>query len=638
MKTLMRSKFGSRSPGRHPIRRVAVVLATLGMLAVALPAAADQPLPPAGWERVVPLVSSAGRSIAEISTYNGALRSFRLLDSQFAQAAPDKPPPGNINPPSAKRAAGPKDMVSTWDHAYFPFSMNFEDLTGPQVTRTWQRDASYGRRTGGLWSVFGSDPVFTVVAQTEDSVTLVWPDPAVDVSDVFIERTWRMVGDYQMEGTVRLVNLGPTDVTGRIRVLVTAWENPFSPTGGTCGMMFAAPPDIREAVCMVAGDLDKKDRKKLLESPGFELPGPAQFAGINTRYFLSAILPAGSAPTQCIPGADPTGLMTVALQWGGDDGRPFSLRSGADSCLPDYLPAEGRFEGRMSCAEAARVLGLRGDEDMRAIDAVAIGELGDAGLRAKTSLMGRRARDFRYTAFVGPKDFDALKAAGPGLDDTIDFWILGILAKPMLWLMRLSYSIIPSWGIAIIFLTLIVKLATLYWTQKSMTSMKRMADLKPKIDVLKEKFKDDKVKLNQATMDLYKREKVNPLGGCLPMLLQMPIWIALYRTIYGAVDLYQAPLFLWIKDLSVHDPFFVMPVMLGALMFLQQKITPTAGDPTQAKMMLWMMPIMFTSFMLFLPSGLVFYILVNTVLSIAHQQVVNRGLIGKLTRKPVKAG
>ncbi|HOI10408.1 MAG TPA: membrane protein insertase YidC, partial [Myxococcota bacterium] len=124
----------------------------------------------------------------------------------------------------------------------------------------------------------------------------------------------------------------------------------------------------------------------------------------------------------------------------------------------------------------------------------------------------------------------------------------------------------------------------------------------------------------------------------LPMLLQMPIWIALYRTIYGAVDLYQAPLFLWIKDLSVHDPFFVMPVMLGVLMFVQQKMTPTAGDPMQAKMMLWMMPIMFTSFMLFLPSGLVFYILVNTVLGIAHQQVVNRGLIGKLVGKPSKAG
>ena len=146
-----------------------------------------------------------------------------------------------------------------------------------------------------------------------------------------------------------------------------------------------------------------------------------------------------------------------------------------------------------------------------------------------------------------------------------------------------------------------------------------MAQLKPKMDELREKFKDDKAKINTAMMELYKREKVNPLGGCLPMLIQMPIWIALYRTIYGAVELYQAPLFLWIRDLSAYDPFFVMPLVLGGLMFIQQKMSPPAGDPAQAKMMLYLMPIMFTVFMLFLPSGLVFYILVNTVLAIGHQ-------------------
>ncbi len=619
--------------------RLTALLPLLGLLLVtAVPARADQPLPPAGWEQTVQLMRT-GVSIAEISTYSAALRSFQLLIPQFAQSEPKKPAPGPVHPPAEKTAAGPKDMVSTWDYAYFPFSLNFEDLEGPQITRTWKRDPSMGRRTGGFWSVFGSDPVFTIVARSAESVTMVWPDPAVDDSDLFVERTWTLVDDYRMEGRIRLINLGPTDVIGRIRLLITAWENPYGEKGGTCGgAFFTAPPDITEAVCMVSGDLGKKDRKKLIDEPGFKIPGPAQFAGINTRYFLTAAIPEGPALTQCIAGADPSGLMTVALQWGDDEGRPFSLRSGAESCLPTFVKPEGRFADRMSCAEAARVLGLTGDEDMRAIDAVSIAGMGDEGIRAKTAMMGRRTRSFSFTTFSGPKDFDALKVAGAGLDDTINFWILGILAKPMLWLMRLSYSIVPSWGLAIIFLTLIVKLATLYWTQKSMSQMKRMAGLKPKIDVLKEKFKDDKVKLNQATMDLYKREKVNPLGGCLPMLLQMPIWIALYRTIYGAVDLYQAPLFLWIHDLSAHDPYFVMPVMLGALMFLQQKITPQAGDPAQAKMMLWMMPIMFTSFMLFLPSGLVFYILVNTVLSIAHQQVVNRGLIGKMVKRPAKVG
>ena len=607
---------------------LAIVVLTAGS------ALADQPLPPADWEEVVSLVPGSGRSIAEISTYNGAIRSFRLLDDQFMQAAPKKPPMGNINPPPQKTEAGPKDMVSTWDYSLFPFSMMFENLTGPQVTRTWKRDLTFGRRTGGLWSVFANDPVFTVVTKDEKSVTMVWPDPEVDDSDVFIERTWELVDDYLLESSVRIINLGPTEVSGLVRMLIYAWENPFGSQKGNCGMMFAAPPDIRDAVCMVGGDLDKKDRQKLLEKPEFKIPGPVEFSGINTRYFLTAIVPQGNAATQCIPGADPNGIIAVALQWGGDDGRPFSLRSGVSSCLPDYVKATGRFEGRMHCSEAAKILGLKGNEDVITIDAVSIGGLGDKGATAKSALLGRKIREFKYKAFVGPKDIDALKSAAPGLDDTIDFWVLGFLAKPMLWLMRLSYSVVPSWGLAIVFLTLIVKLLTLYWTQKSMTSMKRMADLRPKIEALKEKYGDDKVKLNEATMALYKQEKINPLGGCLPMLLQMPIWIALYRTIYGAVDLYQAPLFLWIKDLSAHDPYFVMPVLLGVLMFVQQKLQPTAGDPTQAKMMLWMMPIMFTSFMLFLPSGLVFYILVNTILSVIHQQVVNRGLIGKLRKKP----
>lgn len=156
--------------------------------------------------------------------------------------------------------------------------------------------------------------------------------------------------------------------------------------------------------------------------------------------------------------------------------------------------------------------------------------------------------------------------------------------------------------------------------------MRKLQALKPKIDALRERYKDDKVRLNQAMMELYKREKVNPFGGCLPMLLQMPIWIALYRTIYSAVELYQAPLFLWIDDLSAPDPYYVTPLLLGVAMFLQQRMSPTTGDPTQAKMMQYLMPIIFTLFMLPLPSGLVFYIFVNTLLSIAHQLYLNHRL------------
>jgi YidC/Oxa1 family membrane protein insertase len=156
--------------------------------------------------------------------------------------------------------------------------------------------------------------------------------------------------------------------------------------------------------------------------------------------------------------------------------------------------------------------------------------------------------------------------------------------------------------------------------------MQRMASLKPMMEELKVKYGKDKERLNQEMMNLYKREKVNPLGGCLPMLLQMPIWIALYRTIYSAVDLYQAPLGLWITDLSAPDPYFVLPLVLGVSMFVQQKLSPTTMDSAQAKMMLYMMPAMFTVFMLFLPSGLNLYILVNTVLSLAQQWYLKKKL------------
>lgn len=608
--------------GGTAARLGAMALAAATALALAAPARADQPLPPRDGEQVVRLMGGA-QVLAEISTWQGALKSYLVLDPQFAQAE-RVPAAGGVQPPAGKGAAGPLDMVTTWDPQFYPMALNFEDLTGPQVTRVLKANPSHATVTGDLWAVFASDPVFTVVQATETSVTMVWPDPLADRSTVFVERRYHVLPDYRVDASVRIVNVGPDLVTGRLRLLLPAWEHAKA-AGGGCGQsMFAAPPDLKEAVCHVAGSLEKKTRDKLIEEPGFKGTGQVLYAGVNSRYFLTAVQPSPDLPSQCLAAGDRSGVLNVMLQWGDSDGKPFTLKPGAASCLPDWLPAAGLFAGRVSCSAASAELGLKGDEDIAAIDKAAVPEGDDEAAAAKKALLARRARTFSFTAFVGPKDFGALQGAGPYLDDTIDFWVLGFLAKPMLWLMRLSFSVIPSWGIAILFLTLVVKLLTLWPTWKSMVSMRKMAELKPKIDALREKYGDDKAGLNTATMDLYKREKVNPLGGCLPMLLQMPIWIALYRTIYGAVDLYQAPLFLWIHDLSAHDPYFVMPVLLGVLTFVQQKMTPTAGDPAQAKVMLWMMPIMFSAFMLFLPSGLVFYILVNTLLGIGQQVWMNR--------------
>ena len=180
-----------------------------------------------------------------------------------------------------------------------------------------------------------------------------------------------------------------------------------------------------------------------------------------------------------------------------------------------------------------------------------------------------------------------------------------------------------NWGIAIVLLTVLVKLVMLPLTHWSTVSMRRMSALKPLMDEINEKYKDDKQRKNQAIMELYKTHKVNPLGGCFPILVQMPIWIALYRMLGASAELYHVS-FLYLPDLTAKDPYYILPAILGLSMFVQQKMTPTTVDSAQAKVMLYGMPIMFTVFMLFLPSGLNLYIFVNTILSIAQQQVTNR--------------
>lgn len=234
----------------------------------------------------------------------------------------------------------------------------------------------------------------------------------------------------------------------------------------------------------------------------------------------------------------------------------------------------------------------------------------------------------RFVIYGGPKDVDLLAAVKPGgqelkLGESVDFGILWFLGKPMLWVMRFFHRFVGNWGIAIILVTILIKLLTLYWNTKSMRSMKEMQKLKPLMDELKEKYGDDKQRYQQEMANLWKRHKINPLGGCLPMIFQMPIYIAWYQALMASVELYRAPLFGWIGDLTSPDPYYIMPLVMGAAMFGQQRMTPTAQDNPQAKMMMYMMPIMFTFFMLFLPSGLTLYILVNVVLSMLHTWYLN---------------
>lgn len=230
---------------------------------------------------------------------------------------------------------------------------------------------------------------------------------------------------------------------------------------------------------------------------------------------------------------------------------------------------------------------------------------------------------FEELLYVGPKAIDRLKAVDEELADIINFGFFGFLSKPMLYVMKAFHSLVGNWGFAIILLTLLVRLVVLPFNVMSFRSMKKMQAIQPTIQKIREKYKDDQAKLNTEMMRTMRESGANPLGGCLPMLLQIPIFFALYRVIGASIELYQSPFLFWITDLSVHDKFYVLPILMAVLMFLQQKITPSTMDPTQAKVMAFM-PLIFSVFMLQLPSGLTLYMVISTLFGIIQQYLIMR--------------
>lgn len=225
------------------------------------------------------------------------------------------------------------------------------------------------------------------------------------------------------------------------------------------------------------------------------------------------------------------------------------------------------------------------------------------------------------TLYTGPESVERLSQVAPGLDLTIDYGWLWLLSKGIFWLMAQINAVIGNWGWSIVLVTLIIKLLFYKLTQKSFHSMMKMRDLQPRMEAIKERFAHDKQKLNQATMELYQKEKINPLGGCLPILIQIPVLTALYYVLVESVELRHAPFMFWIQDLSAKDPFYVLPVLMGISMFIQQKLSPSSPDPMQAKMMM-ILPLVMTVFFLSFPSGLVLYWLVNNCGSILQQWYV----------------
>lgn len=261
--------------------------------------------------------------------------------------------------------------------------------------------------------------------------------------------------------------------------------------------------------------------------------------------------------------------------------------------------------------------------------------------------VGGPASSYELYAYLGPNYLDKLETVSqvigydPGMSVAVDLGWFGFLARPLLWLLQEFHDVVGNWGVAIILLTILVKLLTLYWTHKSMQSMKQMAKLKPQVEALQKKYKDDKQRQQVEMMNLYKAHKVNPISGCLPMLLQMPVWFALYKMLMTAAELYHAPFIPgWIDDLTATDPYHILPVSLMGMMFLQAKLSPTSPDSTQQKIMMYGMPLMFGVFSFFFPAGLTLYIFTNTTLTAAHHLWMSRNEQakgGKLTEAAGKS-
>jgi YidC/Oxa1 family membrane protein insertase len=223
--------------------------------------------------------------------------------------------------------------------------------------------------------------------------------------------------------------------------------------------------------------------------------------------------------------------------------------------------------------------------------------------------------------YVGPQDQHALAKLAPGLDLVVDYGWLTFLAKPIFWLLEFLHGIVGNWGWAIVLLTVLIKAAFYPLSAASYRSMARMKEVTPRMMKLREQYGDDKQKLNTAMMELYKTEKINPLGGCLPILVQIPVFISLYWVLLASVEMRNAPWILWVKDLATPDPWLILPAIYMALMWIQYKLNPTPPDPVQAKVMMFM-PLIFGVMFFFFPAGLVLYWVVNQVLSLAQQWYV----------------
>jgi YidC/Oxa1 family membrane protein insertase len=399
---------------------------------------------------------------------------------------------------------------------------------------------------------------------------------------VALEQTIRVTGQpYELEAIGRIENRSAERRNHALTVHTVAWRRSSEVTG----QMFTVSPYITHVECVSKDGKTTRLRPEDFESdefnePGFaknrlnlgdwhQAPGNPDVAAVSNAYFTHAVVPNGSAK-------QPVCQTQIELI-PGKSGDP---RAGA------------MYRARLAYPPL--------------------------------ELAPKQRAEYRVLTYVGPKERDVLAAAGGGkhqLSELIDLGFFSAIAKILVAFLLAVYGLIPNWGVAIIILTITARTLLFPLAIPSIKSMMKMRELKPELDALNVKYKDDAQAKGLAQMELWRKHNVNPLKGCLPQLASMPVWFALYTTLQTAVELYNIP-FLWFPDLSLPDPYYVLPFVIGGTSFLQQKLMPMQGDPTQQKMMLYMMPAMFTVFMLFLPSGLGVYMFTNGVLGIIQQQTV----------------
>lgn len=441
----------------------------------------------------------------------------------------------------------------------------FQTKTGPTNVVTTDKPSYYPltfRLLGAAWPDLASWDVQT-------------PDARVvrlhAVNDrIAVERKLEAgSGPYQLWVTTTLQNQsdGPRKLTLEES---TFHYVPRAAESGGVPLLPARSSAISGGLCSHGKDLEREDRKALMKSPR-SWGGGVRFTGIENVYFLSALV---------------------------------SMNDAASSCELDASD-RGRNE--------------KGD---------AIGSLFSAHLKhGAITLAPGATSTVRTLVYLGPKTPEELSRAGHGLRSAINTGFFTSLADVLTALLGFIHGAVGNWGVAVILLTFLVKLVLFPLTHKQMESMAKMKELKPEMDRVNALYADDREKKGAAVMELYRKKGVNPMAGCFPVVLQLPIWFSLYSSLSSNIRLLHAPFALWWSDLSSPDPYFVLPLALGVLMFVQQKLAPPTGaDPLQAKMMLYMMPAMITSFMLFLPAGLCLYMFTNSALSIVQQRVIEARL------------